>query len=141
MKSPISEHEIAELPPRLRLAFAPLDKAALGVALGVFLAGTIFLVTAYHLLFSDLLLAHVDYLSREGRDYSGGELWLLANYFAGYDPESWSGAGIGALWGLWVGFVVGWFLAFARNFIMATWLFLIRTRERMAADREFLDHI
>ena len=34
MKAPITQREIAELPPRMRQAFGPLDKLALGLAFG-----------------------------------------------------------------------------------------------------------
>lgn len=141
MQSPIRTEELRELPPRLRARLAPLDKLALGVAFGALGGGLVFLLSAYHLVFDGLLMERVPYLVARGGDYSGDHLWLLEAYFRGYSPEAWSGASIGALWGAWTGFVLGWFLAFARNFTVATWLFVVRTRERLHANRSFLDQI
>lgn len=135
----IEKRELAQLPAELRLAFEPLDKRAFGLAVGVWAGLAVFGVTAYHLALDDRLLEHVEILSDS--KYSGDSLWLLAQYFRGYDPTTLGGAAIGALWGLWTGFVMGWFLAFARNLFVAAWLFAIRTREQLAANREFLDHI
>jgi hypothetical protein len=111
---------------RLAYAFAPLVKRAFGAATGVIVGGGIFAVTAFHLLVAP---------------ESGAHLALLRQYFAYYDHRTWTGALMGLLWGFWAGFVIGWFAAFARNFAMATWLFWIRTRARLAADRDFLDHM
>jgi hypothetical protein len=139
MKPPITERELSELPEPLRFAFAPLDKRALGLAFGATFGLAVFGITAYHLLLDDWLLGHVEVL--RGRPYSGSSLWLLAHYFRGYNPETWSGGVIGGLWGLWSGFIAGWFVAFARNLFVALWLFGVRTRQQLAASREFLDHI
>lgn len=139
MSTQIEERELAELPPELRLAFEPLDKRAFGLAVGAWAALAVFGVTLHHLVLDRWLLGHIEVLS--GAKYSGDSLWLLAQYFRGYDPTSYGGAAIGGLWGLWTGFVMGWFLAFARNLFVAGWLFAIRTREQLAANREFLDHI
>ena len=139
MKTAIEQQDLAGLPSELRLAFAPLDKRAFGLAVGIWAAVAIAGVTAYHLVFDRVLLERVEFLA--GKSYSGDPLWLLAQYFRGYDPTSIAGLGIGALWGLWTGFVVGWFVAFARNFFVAVWLFAVRTREQLSANREFLDHI
>lgn len=139
MRAPITESEWRELPPRLRPAFAPLDKRAFGLAVGVLFGGGVLLLTAYHLLLSDVLVRHLDVLA--GHEYSGSDLWLLENYFKGYSPESWAGALIGAAWGLWSGFVMGWFVAFCRNLLVALWILVLRTRQNLAASRGFLDHI
>lgn len=139
MQAPIVERDLEELPRELRLAFAPLDKRALGIAVGAWAALGFFGVTVYHLVLDAWLLEHVEFLS--SKKYSGDTLWLLAQYFRGYDPTTLGGAAIGGLWGLWTGFVMGWFLAFARNVFLAAWLFAVRTREQLAANREFLDHI
>ena len=139
MHIPIEERELKELPPELRLAFEPLDKRAFGFAVGAWAGLGVFGVTVYHLVLDPWLLAHVEAVAN--LKYSGDPLWLLAQYFRGYDPSTWAGAAIGGLWGLWCGFVMGWFLAFARNLFVAGWLFAVRTREQLAANREFLDHI
>ena len=105
--------------------FAPMDKLAFGVAVGVALGLLLFALTA-----ADLLL------DRGGRV----PLALLAQFFAGY-RESWSGAAIALGWGLGVGFVIGWFTAFVRNLVLALWLVALRARADLAASRDFLDHI
>jgi len=111
--------------PALELAFAPLHKAAFGVATGAAGALGMLLVTVYVLLVP------------RARDFP---LDLMANYFAGYEV-SWLGAVIGAAWGFLVGFVSGWFVAFCRNMALAVTAFSIRTRAELDQTREFLDHI
>jgi hypothetical protein len=48
---------------------------------------------------------------------------------------------VGLGWGWFVGFVAGWFAAFCRNFFVALELWLGKTKEELAATRDFLDHI
>ena len=67
-------------------------------------------------------------------------LGLLNQYFTGYEI-SLKGAFIGLFWGLVTGFVMGWFVAFSRNFIMAVSMFWLRRRAELHATRDFLDHI
>lgn len=140
---PTDARELEALPGELRLAFLPLDKRALGIAIGVLLGGGLFALTAYHIVLDDFLKSHVAVLQdMQGPDrYSGRGLWLLRVYFAGYDPGTWKGAAIGGMWGAWTGFVMGWFAALARNVCLAAWLFLVRTKEQLSASRGFLDHI
>ena len=114
-----------QLPEQLRLAFAPLHKAAFGIAVGVACALLVFGVTAMTLL-------------RKTQDLI--DPGLLAVYFRGY-RVSWTGAFIGAVWAGFAGFVFGWFIAFCRNFVMAISLFVLRTRNEMARTRDFLDHV
>ena len=123
------ESALQELPPNVRFAFAPLIKRALGVAFGATCGLGLFVLTVYHKVLSP----------EPGPDDTS--LGLLGQYFRGYDPESWSGPFVGLLWGLWVGFVMGWFFAAMRNFLVATWIFVIRTKANLEANREFLDHI
>lgn len=109
----------------LTAAFLPLHKRAMGMAVAVAAAVVMFLITAIYLV----------------RDADPGlELHLLANYFAGY-TVSWQGAFVGAAWAGFVGFIAGWFFAFARNFVMATMVVIVRTKAEMAQTRDFLDHI
>lgn len=115
----------SRLPSELLLAFAPLDKAAFGAALGVAVALLVLLVTVGTM-----------YSPQTERPALG----LLAVYFRGYSV-SWTGALIGAGWGAFMGFVFGWFLAFCRNLIVAISLFVIRTRAELSQTRDFLDHI
>lgn len=118
-----SSHE--SLPAPLALAFAPLHKRALGLATGLACGLLIFLATAITLV-------------REGGQQVN--LWLLGNYFAGY-TQTWAGAFIGFAWGMVVGFVGGWFIAFCRNFMIAASLFWIRAKSELNETRDFLDHI
>ena len=108
----------------LVLAFAPLHKRIFGTAIGLAAALTVAIAT-----FIAVLRAPTD---------TG--LWVLRAYFRGY-AVSWSGILIGAAWAGAVGFVAGWFLAFVRNFALATWLLFIRVRANLSQTRDFLDHI
>jgi hypothetical protein len=118
-------NDSAQLPTELRTAFLPLHKRALGMALGLTLGGLVFLATA------------VQVLRRPDPEFP---LYLLGEYFYGY-TVSWEGALLGLGWGFVMGFVGGWFLAFTRNAVIATIIFLTRTRAELAATRDFLDHI
>ncbi len=108
----------------LAAAFLPLHKLALGVATGVAAALVVFLATAIYLL----------------RDPQPGfQLGLLSQYFAGYSV-SWPGAFVGAAWAGFAGFVLGWFLAFCRNLLLAVMLLLVRMRAQLT-QTNFLDHL
>ncbi|MDX1394438.1 MAG: hypothetical protein R3195_08605 [Gemmatimonadota bacterium] len=120
-----SPEEMAELPEEAALAFLPLHKRALGIAFGVVGALLVFVATAFHLVFLEA-------------DPSG--LRLLGEYFYGY-RVSWTGAFIGAFWGFLTAFVFAWFAAFVRNLVIATYVFLARTRDEIRQTRDFLDHI
>ena len=109
----------------LALAFAPLHKVAFGVAVGVASALVLAGVTAARLL-----------LDPEGHT----SLALLSHFFVGYE-ESWQGALIGGAWGFGVGFVAGWFVAFVRNLVLATWIFVVRARAELESTSDFIDHI
>lgn len=111
--------------PALRLLFAPLDKAAFGAAVGLTAGLGLFLLTAVNLSI---------------RPEPNFNLALLQNYFRGY-RVSWTGALIGFAWAFLTGFCAGWFVAFSRNLALAGWLFVTRTRQEVAATRDFLDHI
>lgn len=112
-------------PDPVERAFAPIHKAAFGVATGLAAALVIFLVTAARLV-----------LDPSGRT----DLSLLAQYFAGYE-QSWPGALIGAAWGFFTGFVAGWFIAFTRNLVFAIWLIVVRAKAELQQTQDFLDHI
>ena len=106
-------------------AFTPLHKRGLGTGIGVAAAIVVFLLTAIPLLRGDT---------------HGSGLGLLSQYFSGYSV-SWGGALIGAGWAGFSGFVMGWFLAFLSNFMLAIRLLALRARADMAQTRDFLDHI
>lgn len=106
-------------------AFAPMHKLAFGVAVGTALGLLIAVITLFHAAF---------------RPEAAPNVSLLSQYYYGY-TVSLQGALVGGLWGLASGFVVGWFAAFTRNLVIASWIFVTRTRAELAATREFLDHI
>ncbi len=107
------------------LAFAPLHKRVFGIAIGAACA---------------VLLAAVTLMSIVRDPSDEIQLRILRAYFSGYSVSA-AGVVIGAAWGFGVGFIAGWFLAFWRNFILATWLLYIRVRANLLQTREFLDHI
>ncbi|HWG35929.1 MAG TPA: hypothetical protein VN650_17335 [Gemmatimonadaceae bacterium] len=107
------------------LAFAPLHKAALGLASGVVFASIFALVTLV-----DLVV--------DPRQIAG--LGLLAQYFYGYSVSI-AGVFIGLAWGFVVGFVAGWFLAFTRNVVLAIWILYFRARADWLATRDLLDYV
>lgn len=115
-----------ELAASLALAFTPLHKRAFGTACGL----------AAGLLIAGATLVYYFRATPE----QGVGLWLLSQYFAGYEATP-VGALIGFAWGGLVGFVAGWFIAFCRNFVIAASLFWIRARSELTATRDFLDHI
>jgi hypothetical protein len=108
----------------LARAFAPVHKRALGVAVGLTVALVVFVVTAFHIIANPIDVP-ID---------------LMGQYFYGYDT-TWRGALIGVWWGFVSGFAAGWFLAFLRNFSVATWIFVVRAKASLAQTRDFLDHI
>lgn len=110
---------------RAAFAFAPVHKRALGVALGAVSGLAVFAVTAFHVIF---------------RPVDALPLGLLAQYFFGY-AVTWPGAFIGLFWGFVTGFVFGWFAAFVRNFVIATTVFVLRTKAELSETKDFLDHI
>jgi hypothetical protein len=110
---------------QVALVFAPLDKRALGMALGVTLAMVILLITGL----SAVLDPNEQF-----------PVHLLDRFFFGYS-RTLTGAMAGAFWGFVTGFCWGWFLAFARNFALAVWLMIMRVRDDVASSRVFLDHI
>ena len=126
MRTGMSDHVLTadpSLPPSLALAFAPVHKLALGVAVGMVCA---------------LLVAAVTALQIVAAPPNAPELSLLAQYFYGY-TVSWPGAGVGAFWGFVTGFVAGWFVAFVRNFVLALWVIAVRANAELS--NSFLDHI
>ncbi len=114
-----------KLDPELALVFAPLDKRAMGLALGV-LGGA--------------LLGGATLLSLLVDPQRTFPLYLLSQIFPGYEVSA-RGALIGAGWACFTGFVWGWFLAFMRNLVMAAWLLGVRVRADLTASRSLLDHI
>lgn len=106
-------------------SFLPLHKRAFGMATGLAAALIVFTATVIATLRG----------TPEAQTIS-----LLGEYFAGY-TVSWQGAFIGALWGAFTGFNMGWFLAFSRNVFVAVFIAWVRTKAELAQTRDFLDHI
>jgi hypothetical protein len=107
------------------LAFLPLHKRAFGIATGTAAALVVFLATAIYIV----------------RDpHPELDLGLLSQFFSGYSV-SWRGAFIGAAWAGFTGFVMGWFVAFCRNLLLAVIVVVVRTRAELSQTSDFLDHI
>jgi len=126
MRTGISNNVLAadaSLPPSLALAFAPVHKLALGVAVG---------------LVCSLLLAGITAFQVVAAPPDAPELGLLAQYFYGYTVSG-PGIAVGAFWGFIIGFVAGWFVAFVRNFVLALWVIAVRANAELS--NSFLDHI
>ena len=111
--------------PRVAYLFAPIDKRALGVAVGIVAAAGIVLVTG-----AQLVLHPKPTL----------DLALLGHFFPGY-AVSWLGMWVGFVWAFTAGFFAGWLVAFTRNLVIGSWLFLTRSRAELTAARDFLDHL
>lgn len=111
------------LPRSIALAFAPVHKSALGIAVGLAFGALLGAITIFHVALNPP---------------NAPDIGLLAQYFYGY-TVSWSGAAIGFFWGVISGFVIGWFVAFVRNFTLAVWLLFVRTKAQLS--QPFLDHI
>jgi len=111
------------LSPALAREFAPLHKRALGTAVGLTVGVSVAIVTAFHVAV---------------RPANALDLGLLAQYFYGYSV-SWQGIGVGFFWGSVLGFVIGWFVGFVRNFMVTAWLVVIRTKANLA--QPFLDDL
>jgi hypothetical protein len=114
-----------EIRDELDLTFTPIHKRCLGIAVGIVVGVLACSATLLHMLRSP------------GEPYP---LILLQQYFVGYEV-SFSGALIGLAWGFWVGFVVGWFFAFARNLALAVTAFAFRARAEVEQGVSFLDHL
>ena len=106
-------------------AIAPMYKRAFGMAVGFTAAILMFLVTAFHILVAP---------------DQASDLALLSQYFYGYQVD-WLGAFIGAAWAGVVGFVAGFFFAFIRNVVLATWVMSKRVKAELTSARDILDHI
>lgn len=125
MNTASESSELRELSRDIALAFAPVHKRALGVACGLVGSVLVAAVTAFHVV---------------ALDGDATLLYLLGQYFAGYEV-TWLGVLIGGFWGFVTCFVFGWFAAFVRNFALAVFVFVARTRDELAQTRDFLDHI
>jgi hypothetical protein len=114
---------VASAPPTAVLA--PVHKVALGVAVGAVCGAAVFVLTAFHVVL---------------KPQKALDIGLLSEYLTGYSV-SWAGAFVGLFWGVLIGFVAGWFVAFVRNLVIAIRVLTIKGRADLAQSRDFLDHI
>ena len=139
MSSKTVAEEIEELSPLVRRALGPLKKRALGFAMGVTLGAALLLLTGYHIVFQPAV-ANGSGARPFGED-PVGHLRLLGQYFPGYDPDTWMGAGLGFCWLAGCGFVLGVGIAALRNTVVRISLFSVRARQNLDANKGFLDQI
>jgi len=121
----MDENQNDELTDELDLAFTPIHKRCLGIAVGVVLGAFVFAITLLHM------------------QRSPDEVYplvLLQQFFIGYSV-SFTGALIGLVWGLWVGFVLGWCFAFLRNLTLSLTAIVFRAKAELAQSRSFLDQL
>lgn len=123
-KTEFSSAEDASTPGPLLRAFAPLHKAAMGVAWGVVGGALVALATLVP------VIKGTDFLS----------FGLLAEFFWGYSV-SWPGVFVGLLWGFITGFALGYGFALVRNAAVWLWLTVIRSRAEMDQYSDLLDHL
>jgi hypothetical protein len=108
----------------LRATLAPLDRLALGCAIGAW--------TGLAISISTLILV------AKGGATVGPHLELLAQYFPGYSV-TWAGSVLGLLYGGLSGFAIGWTFAFTRNLFASIYLGYIKFKSTIASSSHFLD--
>lgn len=109
-------------------AIARLDRCAFGLAIGAVLGLSLFVLAAFH---AALVLRSEDALF----------VWLLGRQLLpGYEPTM-GGALAGLLWGLSLGFALGWTSAAMRDLLLGAWLHVVVRRERLRADSRVLDDL
>ncbi len=112
--------------PVLLRAFAPLHSIAMGLAGAVVASGLLTIVTIV------LLLRGTDEAITAGS--------LIGQFLWGYSV-SLPGIFVGLVWGVVVGFVMGYGFALLRNAAVWLWLTMIRSRAEMDQYSDFLDHL
>ncbi len=117
--------DMHESPVILR-AFAPLHRIAMGLAGAVVASGLLAIITVV------LLLRGTDEAITAGS--------LLGQFLWGYSVSV-RGIFIGLVWGLVIGFVMGYGFALLRNAAVWLWLTLIRSRAEIDQYSDFLDHM
>ncbi len=109
----------------IRLAFTPLDRKALGLAAGIVAGALLFITTM------------IVVMKGGGARF---QLQLLNQFLWGYSVTL-GGAFIGLLWGLALGFGLGWGFAVLRNLVIWIWLTVVRSRAEMDQYSDLLDHL
>lgn len=106
-------------------SLAKLDKTALGIAMGVVFGGVIFFAT--------------NVLVWKGGETVGPNLALLSQYFIGFEVSP-TGSLIGAVYGFFTGFVLGWLIAFLRNSVFTLYLHVLKLKSNLSAANDFIDN-
>ncbi len=110
----------------IRAAFAKMDPFALGVAMGLVFAISLFMATAALLV--------------KGGDVVGPHLSLLGHFFIGYEV-TWLGALLGLIEAGIGGFMIGYVGAGLRNWTMSTYTKLLKRRAEMDQSKDLLDKV
>jgi len=110
----------------IRAAFAKLDPFAMGCAVGLVLAMSLFLATAV--------------LIVKGGDVVGPHLSLLGHYLIGY-KVTWSGAFLGLIESGISGFLLGYAGAGLRNWTISTYANLLKRHADMDQSKDLLDKV
>jgi len=105
-------------------AFAKLDRAALGFAIGTLSGLTVFLATIIIIV--------------KGGEPLGPNLELLAQFFLGYSVTI-AGAFVGLAYGFFSGFILGWLIALLRNLVLDAYLFTVKARAGLTTYLDSLD--
>ncbi len=110
----------------IRAAFAKLDPFALGSAMGLVFAISLFLATTALIL--------------KGGEVVGPHLSLLGHYLIGY-KVSWSGAFLGLIEAGIGGFLLGYVGAGLRNWTMSSYTNLLKRRADLDESKDLLDKV
>ncbi len=104
---------------------AKIDRAALGITIGILFGAGIFFIT--------------NFLILKGGNQPGLTLSHLNQYYFGY-TVTFIGSFIGLFYGFITGFILGWFIALLRNFVISIYLYIARFRARMISVNNFIDY-
>jgi len=105
-------------------AFARLDRAALGFAVGTLCGLAVFVATLFLII-------------KDG-EVVGPNLALLGQFFIGYKVTV-PGAFIGLVYGFIMGFVLGWLIGFLRNLLVSAYLLILKTRANLTSSLDSID--
>ena len=105
-------------------AFARIDSAALGLAVGTLGGLAVFAATIILIL--------------KGGDVVGPNLALLGQFFLGYTVTP-KGAFIGLIYGFAAGFILGWLIGFFRNSFVSGYLRMLKTRAALTSSLDSID--
>ncbi len=117
-------HEEITLKPLMH-TFGRIDQLGFATALGSVSGLLIFLATLF--------------LVIKGGEVIGPNLRLLDQYFFGYSVTL-KGAFIGAAYSFSWAFILGWLVAYLRNFFVGFFIYRVKRRAEMLSFKDFLDH-